>query len=223
MLSLEWRPSSISFISKVSAFLYPSPTSHNNPASLPAYARSICAHPNVHTHQVSNQPGCLGSASFLEVQLKVRPTQLKFRQYLPAPVRSSRPLANDALHSSAVLHPTVRCRCRGGVPRRGRCSGPNATWPCAPVRTTGLISPWRAMRDAANYVSAHIVWPHLAHNLFRVISCCHIIWRLTTCLRKFGGAERLYTGGVQVSLLHSKHSLKGTSFVPLYMCTSTAQ
>lgn len=61
------------------------------------------------------------------------------------------------------------------------------------------------MREAANYVLAHIVWPSLAHNLGH--NLLHIIWSWTTCLRKFGGAERLYTGGVQVSPLHSKHEL----------------
>lgn len=61
------------------------------------------------------------------------------------------------------------------------------------------------MREAANYVLAHIAWPSLAHNLGH--NLLHIIWSLTTCLRKFGGAERLYTGGVQASPLDSKHEL----------------
>jgi hypothetical protein len=51
------------------------------------------------------------------------------------------------------------------------------------------------MREAANYVWAHIVWSRsaFAHNLFRVITCCHIIWSLIAWLRRLGGVQRLYT------------------------------
>lgn len=68
-------PSSIFLDIQVSALLYPESNvsqyiPRRYPQLLPAIAHPICAHPYVRTLPVSNQAGCPGYASFLEVQFR---------------------------------------------------------------------------------------------------------------------------------------------------------